>query len=142
MLLTLLLIGFVGFADAVYLTAAHYSGANVACAVLEGCDKVLASAYSVFAGLPVALLGAVYYLLFIAFLLAYLATKQKRFLFAALWLTPVGFLASAWFLHLQIFVIKALCLYCLISAFSSTLLFIAGLYILLAQRQGCQEEYN
>ncbi|QQG42290.1 MAG: vitamin K epoxide reductase family protein [Candidatus Giovannonibacteria bacterium] len=136
MLLIFLLIGFIGFTDAVYLTATHYAGANVACGALEGCDKVLASAYSVFAGLPVALLGAIYYLLLIAFLLCYLATKQKRFLFVAAGLTPVGFLVSVWFLYLQIFVIKALCFYCLISAATSATLFIIGLYILLTQGRG------
>lgn len=134
MLLTFLIIGFLGFADAVYLASTHYSGANAVCGALEGCEKVLASAYAVFAGLPVALLGAVYYLLLIAFLLAYLTTKQKGFLLAAAWLTPVGFLASAWFLYLQAFVLRAFCLYCLISALTSTLLFIIGLYILWKQK--------
>ncbi|OGF64470.1 hypothetical protein A2661_02930 [Candidatus Giovannonibacteria bacterium RIFCSPHIGHO2_01_FULL_45_24] len=134
MLLIFLLISFVGFADAVYLTATHYTGANVACGVLEGCDKVLASAYSVFAGLPVALLGVIYYLLLITLLLCYFATKQKGFLWAAAAFTPVGFLASAWFLYLQIFVIKTLCFYCLISAISSTLLLIISLYILWKQK--------
>lgn len=130
MLLIFLFIGFVGFADAAYLTATHYAGTNAACGVLVGCEKVLASAYSVFAGLPVALLGAAYYLFLIALLLAYLATKQKRFLLIAVGITPIGFSASLWFLYLQIFVIKAFCFYCLISALTSTLLLIIGLYIL------------
>lgn len=134
MLLIFLLISFIGFADAAYLTATHYSGAAAACGILEGCDKVLASAYSVFAGYPVALLGAVYYLLLIAFLLMYLATKQKRFLLIAAGLTPIGFLASLWFVYLQAFVLRAFCFYCLISALTSTLLFIIGSYILWKQK--------
>jgi uncharacterized membrane protein len=123
-----------GFLDASYLTVKHYLGGPVVCVILQGCDVVTTSKYSVVGPAPVALFGAIYYF-FIFFLAAlYIETKRELFLAAAAALTPVGFLASLWFVYLQFFIIKAICLYCMISAGSSTLLFALGLFVLKLRR--------
>ena len=126
-----LLVTFVGFADAAYLTAKHYLGEIPPCSIINGCETVLTSPYATIVGnIPIALVGAVYYLTLIVGGIAYLDTKNKTVLAATAYFTTTGFLTSAILVFLQIFVIKALCLYCLASAITSTLLFVLGIIIL------------
>lgn len=124
------LVSLLGFLDAVFLAAEHYSGAFLNCPVFGGCGKVLTSPYSIVAGIPVALAGAIYYLAIFVLSVVYLDIGRKWLLNFAAYLTPLGFLASLWFLYLQIFVIKALCFYCIVSLLTSTLLFVLGLLVL------------
>jgi uncharacterized membrane protein len=124
------LVSFAGFLDASYLTAKHYLGTPIGCSIFEGCEKVTTSQYATIGAIPVALLGAIYYLALFALAVAYLDTKREKIMVFAAWLTPLGFLASLWFVYLQLFVIKAICLYCLISALTSTALFVLGLFVI------------
>ncbi len=126
---TFIIISFLGFLDATLLTAEHYLGSLLGCPIFGGCDKVLISPYSAIVGIPVALFGTVYYLAIFVLGIAYFDTGRSRVLKFAASLTPLGLIASLWFLYLQLFVIKALCFYCLISLLISTLLFIFGLFI-------------
>lgn len=132
---TFLLLSFLGFLDATYLTAQHYLGTIPPCVITTGCEAVLTSEYSVVFGIPVALFGSVYYL--VLFLLAILSLDMKReaIRFAVL-LTPVGFLASLYFVYLQLFVIEEICTYCAVSAATSTTLFLLGLFIMMRLAKG------
>lgn len=130
----LLIPGAVGLFDATYLTSAHYTGRAVTCSFLGGCEQVTTSQYATIFGIPVALIGALYYLAVMLLILAYHETKQSNLLKLIAALTGAGFLFSLWFVYLQAFVIKALCLYCLISAASSTILFLISLYLIKPQR--------
>lgn len=121
------MVSFIGFLDATYLTAQHYLGFELNCSLLRGCETVTTSEYSVVAGVPVALLGALYYFVMVIGMFVYFDLQDKRILRFLMWLTLFGFFASLWFLYLQVFVIKALCLYCLVSITTSTLLFIFGM---------------
>jgi len=125
-----LIIALLGFLDATFLTIEHYRGVVPPCAIVTGCANVTTSSYSAIFGIPVALLGALYYLSVLLLTITYLDTKNARWLKLGASVTPVGFLASLWFVYLQGFVLKAWCLYCLISIITSTLLFIAGLIVL------------
>lgn len=122
----MLLCSVLGFLDATYLTVEHYRGVIPACTVVNGCEKVLTSAYSTVFGIPVALGGAFFYLVIIFLLLFYFDTKKSSILLLAARLTPLGFAASVYFFSLQAFIIHSWCLYCLGSAITSTLLFIMG----------------
>ena len=126
----LIILSFVGFLDATYLTAKHYIGLELNCILFKGCEQVTTSAYAMVGGVPVALLGALYYLTVFLLFILYLDTKREIFLRIATLFTPLGFLVSLWFLYLQIFVIKALCLYCLVSLATSTLLFIISMVLI------------
>jgi uncharacterized membrane protein len=118
----MLLLAFIGFGDALYLTVEHFNNIIPPCTV-GGCEIVLSSSYSVILGIPVSLLGSVYYLLMIIFLVLYLDTKKEVFLRIPLLLSLIGFICSAWFVYLMIFVIKAFCPYCAVSAFTSFSIF-------------------
>lgn len=116
--------GLAGFLDATFLTVEHYTGGTIPCSFLNGCDTVTRSTYSIFAGLPVALYGAGFYLLVIILAILYFQTKQIKFVKIIWSLSLLAFLASLYFVYLQVFIIKALCLYCLTSALTATLIFV------------------
>jgi len=130
----ILIISFIGFIDATYLTVEHYSGGVINCNILKGCDQVTTSKYSFILGIPVALLGSIYYLaMFIAAIL-YLDRKNLRVIRAASWFSISGFIFSIWFTAVQAFIIKAYCQYCLLSALTSTAIFGLGMWLLIKSR--------
>ena len=130
-----LAVSFIGFLDASYLTVGHYTGANVSCSLVEGCDQVLSSEYAVVFGIPLALLGMFYYLTVFVLSFLYLDIKKEEIFEFIRPLTVAGLLASAWFVYLQIFVIEAICQYCMLSALTSTILFVLSL-VSLKYRKG------
>lgn len=119
-----------GFLDAAYLTAEHYFRLPLPCSILQGCEKVTTSPYSMFAGLPVALFGAVYYLVVIVLTVLYFDTGKTRLLSFLGRFVFLGLAASLYFLYIQLFVINAVCIYCLGSILTSTALFVLGLWAL------------
>ena len=129
-----ILASFLGFLEATYLTVEHYLGVIPPCSVINGCEKVLTSPYAAVGGVPVALAGAIYYVAILLLTLVYLDTGNERLMVAAARLTPVGFLGSLALVYLQVFVIGALCLYCLVSAGLSAVLFGIGLAVLVRRR--------
>lgn len=116
------LVALVGLVDASYLTIEHLSGRNVRCMIVTGCDEVLQSRYATVLGhVPIASLGAFAY--FVVFSLATLALfgyAGARRLVAPV--VALMFLATVWFVYLQAFVIRAYCVYCLLSAAVTTTL--------------------
>lgn len=136
LLAAFLVVAFIGFADAAYLTAKHYMSAIPPCSLVNGCETVLTSPYATITGnIPIALVGAVYYIILVISGVIYLDTKNIAILKGAAYFTAIGFLTSLVLVVLQLFVIRALCLYCLASAITSTLLFITGIGILRKLRQ-------
>ncbi|OGF49097.1 hypothetical protein A3I36_04610 [Candidatus Giovannonibacteria bacterium RIFCSPLOWO2_02_FULL_45_28] len=128
--LSFLTLSLIGFLDASYLAVKHYLGEPVVCSLLEGCEEVLTSKYAIVAGVPVALFGVFYYLAVFILIILYWDTGKTQFLRFAAYLTILGFAASLWFVYLQLFVIGAICLYCMASAITSTILFMLGLFII------------
>ena len=104
-----------GLADATYLSVIAYTGETAACSGEAGCHEVLGSKYAKFAGVPVALFGAVGY--FTAFTFATFAAfsyqrAEKLFAVTVCFL----FAATLYFLYVQAFLLHAYCRYCLFSA--------------------------
>lgn len=126
--IAILIIGFLGFLDTLYLTYEHFAGTAVNCALLTGCDKVLTSQYSVIVGVPMALLGTIYYLVILALAAALFQNRSKKIFNLLMLVISCGFLFSLWLVFLQIFVLKAFCTYCLLSAADTTILFVLSLF--------------
>lgn len=101
-------VAFFGTAVAGYLTWAHYADATLVCVRGGGCETVQHSSYSEIAGIPVALLGLVSYVTMVL-LLAWDSANARM---GAAVLAFVGLLFSAYLLVLQLFVINALCIWC------------------------------
>ena len=109
----LALLAAVGLAISSYLTWVHLAGAVPVCVGGgDGCEAVQASRYSELAGVPVALLGLVAYA---AMLLAAMLGGERAALFG-LFVALVGVLFSAYLTYLELFVIRAICQWCVASA--------------------------
>lgn len=129
-LITLIVVSFIGFYDATYLTAKHYTGGSVNCNLVDGCEKVLSSEYSTIFGVPVALGGMLFYLFVFLTSLIYLDSKNHKWLYLIPPATVVGLLASGYFVYLQIYVIESICQYCMLSAITSSILFVTAMVLL------------
>ncbi len=117
-----LLIAFVGFADAVYLTASHYMGGLPTCTIVEGCDEVAMSAYSTFGPIPIALLGVLFYTAMLIWGMLWLDTRKFQVFRFLPYVTVPAFVFSMWLIYVMYFVIEAICIYCLISSATTTLI--------------------
>jgi uncharacterized membrane protein len=98
-----------GIGIAAYLTWAHFADESVICVQGGGCETVQESSYSEIAGIPVAALGLAAYLLMLA-LLVWDAPVARL---SAATLAIVGLLFSAYLVALQLFVIDAVCIWCM-----------------------------
>lgn len=123
-------VSFAGFLDALYLSIERLRGVKVICVILEGCDLVTSSLYSTMLNIPVAYLGALYYLGIFTLAVWFLLSEQEQTIRLMSWATGIGFLASTWFVYLQVFILKSICFYCMLSALTSTALFVIGSYYL------------
>lgn len=127
--LAIAVLGVIGLVLAIYLTYLDYSGAEVTfCSEGSGCNEVRNSEYVNLLGVPVALWGVIGYLAIIGAALAPLTERTKNLsLFV---LAIVGFTFSVYLTYLELFVIHAICPYCIGSA-----VVIALILILLVSRQ-------
>ena len=98
-----------GLVVASYLTWAHYAEASVLCVAGGGCERVQSSEYAEVAGVPVSVLGLAAY----AAVLALIAWDAPWPRLAAAALALVGALFSVYLLVVQLFVIDAVCIWCL-----------------------------
>jgi len=130
----MLVIAIIGFIDATYLTVNHYNGTDLVCGTSGGCTVVTTSTYSQIFGIPVALFGSLYYFFVASLSLAYLQQKNSLILKMLTYIPIIGFLMSGWFVYLQLYVINAICFYCMGSAITSTLLFTSSIKLFFTQK--------
>ena len=108
-----------GIAVATYLTWVHYEGIKPFCvAGGGGCERVQTSDYADLAGVPVALIGLIGYVSILASLLI----PRDLGRFAGAFLGLVGFGFSVYLTYLELFVIDAICQWCVASAVLMTAL--------------------
>lgn len=111
----------VGLGVAGYLTWVHYEGISPVCTT-GGCERVQASSYSEIGGIPVALLGLIGYVgIGISLLVPGDLGRGLTFL-----LTLIGFGFSIYLTYLELFVIDAICQWCVASAVVMTALLITA----------------
>jgi len=117
-----------GIVDAAVLALFHYSEATAeALCTVGGCEAVNTSPYSTVAGIPIALIGLGAYVVIGA--LAFAATRDWAISDSApllvFGLSLVGVLYSIYLTYLELFVIYAVCPWCVASA-----LIIAAIWVL------------
>ena len=109
----LLVLAVLGFLVSAYLTWTHFAGlAPICTGGGEGCETVQSSRYAVLLGVPVALLGLIAY----SGLIISAALWGQAGIYLGFLISLVGTLFSAYLTYLEIFVIGALCQWCLASA--------------------------
>ena len=120
----------IGAFVALYLTL-YKMGAigHLACG-LGGCERVNTSKWAIFAGAPVAAWGLAFYIA--TFIVALVGTspswaerREITYLLAAM--SFVGVVFSAWLTYLELYVIDAICKYCVTSAVIVTAIFIVSI---------------
>jgi uncharacterized membrane protein len=121
------LVALAGVFVALYLTLYKlgYIG-TIACAV-GSCETVQTSKWATFLGLPVGAWGVGYYLVVLTLALIGLSgrfVESARLSETLVALTGVGLLFSLWLTYLELFVIHAICQWCVISAILATILFV------------------
>jgi len=109
----------IGLGVASYLTYVHYSGIKPICSAGGSCLEVQTSIYSKLAGVPVALIGLIGYVVIMASLLA---PENETTRFATSTFTVVGFGFSAYLTYRELFSIHAICEWCASSAVIMTVL--------------------
>jgi uncharacterized membrane protein len=128
LLLVFAAIAFIGFVDAMFLSANDLSGNVPPCLIAGGCEQVTTSVYSRIAGIPIAIFGTLYYVTLFALMLGYIEKGKSILIKLAALITTLGFIFTLWLVYAQLFLIHAICEYCLVSAGSTTILFILSWY--------------
>lgn len=120
----LLILALVGVLDAAYLVYEHYALIIPPCptnpGILVDCGAVLSSKFSIVMGIPMSLLGLIHYGLLLTWLVLY---RKKFGQIMALLESAGGAIFSLYLIFLQIAVIHAICIYCMVSALVSLAIF-------------------
>lgn len=131
----ILVASLVGFADATYLAVQHYREAPVVCQIgetsLGSCEGVLDSPYATTLGVPTSLVGVFFYLVVFVCAARFTRTGDARCMKIVATIAGLGFLATLWFVYLQLFVLHAICFYCMVSALAATFIFASSLLLLI-----------
>jgi uncharacterized membrane protein len=124
------LLSLAGVGVSAYLTWAHVANQSVACGQSQGCDIVQQSVYSEIAGIPIALFGLLAYaaLLGLTTLRGYSPNSLQEYIPLAIFgISLIGVLYSAYLTYLELFVIHAICRWCVSSAVIITVIFLLSL---------------
>lgn len=110
-LIVFLALGAMGIA--LYLGITKLSGGSPACGVLHGCDTVNQSEYASVLGIPTGLFGALGSGATLMAGLVWWLKADRRALLAAYVIGLVSLPFLAWLTYLELFVIEAVCIWCL-----------------------------
>ena len=114
-----------------YLSAKRFTGGSLACTRWADCDVVNNSVYAKVYGVPVAFIGLAGYFLLFALALAALQTEGSlhRHLLTLGFLLALGGVGfSAYLTYIELYVIEAICIWCVTSALLITLLAVVGAF--------------
>jgi uncharacterized membrane protein len=114
--LTTFALAVAGVAVSAYLTYAHYAATTIlACSGtgLVDCERVTTSAQSIVAGIPVAVLGLVWFVATAALVSpAAWRSRASWVRWARLADIGLGMAMVLWLIYAELFVIRAICLWC------------------------------
>ncbi len=130
-----ILISFIGILDTGYLISEHFSINNVICNIDDTCNIVLTSKYSNFFGIPLAILGLMYYLTIFINSFLFKITKYTGYKTILLYLPFFSFIFSLFLIYLQLFILNSICIYCMASAILSTFIFILSIILYNTKRR-------
>jgi uncharacterized membrane protein len=112
-----------------YLTVKRLTGGSLACTRWAQCDVVNSSPYATIGGVPVASIGLAGYLVLFGLAAAAVQAqglRRRQALLAGFILSVGGLLFSIYLTYLELFVIEALCSWCVASAIIILLLALVG----------------
>jgi uncharacterized membrane protein len=118
-----------GLVVAGYLSVVELSGGVPACGIIKGCEEVALSEYARVGGVPVAVFGVVLSVVLLALAVAWWKTDIYGLLLAHYALSLVGVIFDGYFLYLQVFVIQAVCIWCVTYEITLLLRFLIALLV-------------
>lgn len=139
-----LILAFLGFLDATYLTIIHYKNIVPPCSIAHGCETVLLSKFATIGPIPIALIGSLFYLTIMVLLGIYLqlggsyssseqsesrssninSSRQARTILNLIFLLSlISIVISFVLVYIQAGILHAFCQYCLTSEGINVLLF-------------------
>jgi uncharacterized membrane protein len=121
------LISLAGVFVALYLTLYKLGYIGTLVCAVGSCEVVQTSRWATLLGVPVAAWGVVYYVGMLGAALVGLGgalVDSRRYARAFVAITAVGVIFSVWLTWLELFVIHAICMWCVISAILATALFV------------------
>lgn len=126
--LTALALAVLGSTISAYLTWVHYSGQLALCRGAGGCETVQASRYAELAGWPVALLGLIAFLAVTILATLRLRADAPPWMLTVLFgITLAGTIFAAYLTGLEVFVIHAICPWCVAVDSAMAALFVVAL---------------
>lgn len=111
--LTLLILSGLGIGVATYLVYVHYAGIKPICAVSGGCELVQKSKWSEFLGIPVADIGLGGYIAIFGSLLIFKGELNRL---VPMGIILAGFAFTCYLKYAEFFLVKAVCIWCMVSA--------------------------
>lgn len=122
----------IGFGIAAYLSTVELQNGVPTCGVIHGCEDVARSSYSrPFFGIPVAVYGVFLSVTLFCLAIAWWRTNDYRLLLGHYGLSLVGVLFEGWFQFAQVFLVKAVCVWCEAYGISLILRFVVALVVYL-----------
>jgi uncharacterized membrane protein len=119
-----------GIGVTVYIYYSKHVSSQLACPSGDECNEVVTSAYSKFFGIPLEYLGMLYYsVIFIGYAALIIRPVLQSTIFVpiVLILTAASALFSAYLVFVQAFIVRKWCIWCLLSAALSSLIFVLSL---------------
>ncbi len=118
----------VGAAISAYLTWVHYSGQLALCLGVGGCETVQSSRYAEIAGLPVATVGLCAFAAVTALAALRLRADAAAWTLTGLFgITLAGSMFAGYLTYLELFVIHAVCPWCVVVDSAMVALFVITL---------------
>ncbi len=127
----IIVLSIIGLIDAIYLALIKFLSKPEMCLPgLGDCWSVNMSSYSSIYGIPVSILGALAYIALLLILFIEIKQPNLRNILVkfGFGITCAGFLFSIYLTYLELFVIHAVCPFCVISAIVMTVLFIIYIF--------------
>jgi uncharacterized membrane protein len=129
----LVVLDVIGLLIAGYLSVVEVGGGVPACGPLRGCETVATSEYARIGGIPVAVFGVALSLILLTLALAWIRTDNPLLLDVHCGLSLIGVIFEVYFLTLQVFVIRAVCVWCTLYGLSLIARFAVALIIWVRQ---------
>jgi uncharacterized membrane protein len=128
-LMVVLALGGIGVAG--YLSYAYVGNQSIVCGESQGCDLVAQSSYAWMFGLPIASFGFLAYIVLLVLLLVRRRVGENLEAYiplAVFGISLVGVLFSAYLTYLELYVILAVCRWCVASALIMAALFFLSIF--------------
>jgi len=125
--LILAALAIIGVAVSSYLSIVELAGAVPVCGPLQGCEEVAGSEYAWIGPIPVAVSGILFSIVLLVAALGWWKSGDRRLLATYYLLSLIGLIFEGYLVYLQVFVIEAICIWCVVYGISLGLGFVIAL---------------